>query len=58
MNTILTKWGCYHPDVKPSVIVCRDAHRRNQFTSSMIQCLAVVSALVWFLVAFQIATRV
>jgi hypothetical protein len=57
MNTILTKWGCYHPDVKPSVIACRDAHKKAQFTISMLQCLVIVSALVWFLVAFQITTR-
>ena len=57
MNTITTKWGCYAPGVKRSVIMRRDAHRRNQFTISMIQCLSIVGGLVWFLVAFQIATR-
>jgi hypothetical protein len=57
MNTISTKWGQYGPNVKPSVIACRDAHRRNQFTSSVIHCLVIVSTLVWFLVAFQITTR-
>ena len=58
MNTITTKWGNYAPDVKRSVIMRRDVHRRNQFTISMLQCLGIVGGLVWFLVAFQIATRI